>query len=123
MKQLIFNSVSKRFAEMLQEDMEFIGPVRLRDVEEAQQKIVSTIRRLKKTMRSLLAADVIRSLSKVWKAHQLHISEPWRPCLAAKPDTIAASAQIGHSKKLKARKQQFIYSKLAPKLTNCCRQL
>lgn len=45
-KQLIFNSVSKRFAEMLQEDMEFMGPVRLRDVEEAQQKIVSTIRRL-----------------------------------------------------------------------------
>ncbi|NLW16990.1 MAG: flagellar motor switch protein FliG [Firmicutes bacterium] len=45
-KQLIFNSVSKRFAEMLQEDMEYMGPVRLRDVEEAQQKIVAIIRRL-----------------------------------------------------------------------------
>ena len=31
---------------MLKEDMEFMGPVRLKDVEEAQQKIVSTIRRL-----------------------------------------------------------------------------
>jgi flagellar motor switch protein FliG len=45
-KDLIFSSVSKRFAEMLQEDMEFMGPVRLRDVEEAQQKIVAIIRRL-----------------------------------------------------------------------------
>lgn len=48
-KELIFNSVSKRFAEMLQEDMEFMGPVRLRDVEEAQQKIVGIIRRLEES--------------------------------------------------------------------------
>lgn len=48
-KQLIFNSVSKRFAEMLEEDMEFMGPVRLRDVEEAQQKIVGIIRRLEES--------------------------------------------------------------------------
>lgn len=45
-KKLIFDSVSKRFAEMLEEDMEFMGPVRLRDVEEAQQRIVGIIRRL-----------------------------------------------------------------------------
>ncbi|NLY54216.1 MAG: flagellar motor switch protein FliG [Firmicutes bacterium] len=45
-KQLIFQSVSKRFAEMLEEEMEYMGPVRLRDVEEAQQKIVGIIRRL-----------------------------------------------------------------------------
>jgi len=31
---------------MLKEDMEFMGPVRVRDVEQAQQKIVSIIRRL-----------------------------------------------------------------------------
>ena len=48
-KELIFSSVSKRFAEMLQEDMEFMGPVRLRDVEEAQQKIVGIIRRLEES--------------------------------------------------------------------------
>ena len=29
-----FRNISKRAAEMLQEDIEFMGPVRLRDVEE-----------------------------------------------------------------------------------------
>lgn len=48
-KQLIFGGVSKRFAEMLKEDMDFMGPVRLRDVEEAQQKIVNIIRRLEES--------------------------------------------------------------------------
>ena len=42
----IFRNMSKRAAATLKEDMEFMGPVRLKDVEEAQQKIVSTIRRL-----------------------------------------------------------------------------
>lgn len=42
----IFKNMSKRAAEMLKEEMEYLGPVRLRDVEEAQQKIVSIIRRL-----------------------------------------------------------------------------
>ena len=31
---------------MIKEDMEFMGPVRMKDVEEAQQKIVSVIRKL-----------------------------------------------------------------------------
>ncbi|MDR0785332.1 MAG: flagellar motor switch protein FliG [Treponema sp.] len=42
----IFKNMSKRAGSMLKEDMEFMGPVRLKDVEEAQQKIVSIIRRL-----------------------------------------------------------------------------
>ena len=42
----IFNNLSKRLAVMIKEDMEFLGPVRMKDVEEAQQKIVNTIRRL-----------------------------------------------------------------------------
>ncbi|MCI5524086.1 MAG: flagellar motor switch protein FliG [Treponema sp.] len=42
----IFHNMSKRAASMLKEDMEFMGPVRLKDVEESQQKIVSVIRRL-----------------------------------------------------------------------------
>ena len=42
----IFNNLSKRLAEMIREDMEFMGPVRMKDVEEAQQKIVNIIRRL-----------------------------------------------------------------------------
>ncbi len=39
-------NMSKRAAEMLEEDIAFLGPVRLRDVEEAQQRIVNVIRRL-----------------------------------------------------------------------------
>ncbi len=42
----IFGNMSKRMAEMLREDMQFMGPIRLKDVEEAQQKIVAVIRRL-----------------------------------------------------------------------------
>jgi len=45
-KEVIYANMSKRMAEMLAEDMEFMGPVRLRDVEEAQQKIVNVIRKL-----------------------------------------------------------------------------
>ncbi len=38
--------MSKRAVEMIKEDIEFMGPVRLSTVEEAQQKIVAIIRRL-----------------------------------------------------------------------------
>ena len=43
---VIFNNLSKRLAVMIKEDMEFMGPVRMKDVEEAQQKIVNIIRKL-----------------------------------------------------------------------------
>ena len=42
----IFNNLSKRLAVMIKEDREFMGPVRMKDVEEAQQKIVNIIRKL-----------------------------------------------------------------------------
>ncbi len=42
----VFKNMSKRAASMLQEEMEFMGPVRLRDVEGAQQRIVNIIRQL-----------------------------------------------------------------------------
>ncbi len=45
-QQAIFNNLSKRLAAMIKEDMEFMGPVRMKDVEEAQQKIVNIIRKL-----------------------------------------------------------------------------
>ena len=45
----IFTNMSTRAADMLREDIEFMGPVRLRDVEEAQQRIVNIIRRLEET--------------------------------------------------------------------------
>ena len=43
---VIFKNLSKRLAAMIREDMEFMGPVRMKDVEEAQQKIVNIIRKL-----------------------------------------------------------------------------
>jgi flagellar motor switch protein FliG len=42
----IFKNLSSRLASMIKEDMEFMGPVRMKDVEEAQQKIVGVIRKL-----------------------------------------------------------------------------
>ncbi|NPV72542.1 MAG: flagellar motor switch protein FliG [Pelotomaculum sp.] len=42
----IYKNMSKRAAEMLREEIEFMGPVRLREVEQAQQKIVTIIRKL-----------------------------------------------------------------------------
>lgn len=42
----IYKNMSKRAADMLREEIQFMGPVRLRDVEEAQQRIVQVIRRL-----------------------------------------------------------------------------
>lgn len=48
-KEVIFSNMSKRLVEMIKEDMEFMGPVRLKDIEEAQQNIVNIIRRLEET--------------------------------------------------------------------------
>jgi len=45
MKRIVSN-MSDRAAEMLKEDIEFMGPVRLRIVEDAQQRIVNIVRRL-----------------------------------------------------------------------------
>ncbi|MCQ2911156.1 MAG: flagellar motor switch protein FliG [Clostridia bacterium] len=45
-KEIVLSNVSKRLAEMVVEEIQFMGPVRLRDVEEAQQKIVAVIRKL-----------------------------------------------------------------------------
>jgi flagellar motor switch protein FliG len=54
-KEVIYANMSKRMAEMLAEDMEFMGPVRLRDVEEAQQKIVNVIRKLEEAGEIIIA--------------------------------------------------------------------
>lgn len=54
-REVIFANMSKRMAEMLREDMEFMGPVRLRDVEEAQQKIVNVIRKLEEAGEIIIA--------------------------------------------------------------------
>ena len=43
---VIFKNLSSRLGAMIKEDMDFMGPVRMKDVEEAQQKIVNIIRKL-----------------------------------------------------------------------------
>ena len=45
-KEIVFKNMSTRMVETFNEEMEFMGPVRLRDVEEAQSRIVAIIRRL-----------------------------------------------------------------------------
>ena len=45
-KSVVLKNLSKRLAAMIEEDIEFMGPVRMKDVEEAQQKIVAIIRKL-----------------------------------------------------------------------------
>ncbi|WP_251554696.1 flagellar motor switch protein FliG [Neobacillus muris] len=45
-KKVILENMSKRMAETFEEEMQYLGPVRVKDVEEAQGRIVSVIRRL-----------------------------------------------------------------------------
>jgi flagellar motor switch protein FliG len=45
----VYKNMSKRAAEMLREEIQYMGPVRIRDVEEAQQKVVNVIRRLEES--------------------------------------------------------------------------
>ncbi len=51
----IYKNMSKRASEMLKEDIEFMGPARLRDIEQTQQQIVATIRRLEDTGEIVIA--------------------------------------------------------------------
>jgi len=45
-KNIIFSNMSERAQAMLKDDMEYMGPVRAKDVQESQTKIVSVIRKL-----------------------------------------------------------------------------
>jgi flagellar motor switch protein FliG len=54
-KQKIFKNISKRAAQLLQDELEYMGPVRLKDVEEAQQKIINVIRRLEEAGEIVIA--------------------------------------------------------------------
>jgi flagellar motor switch protein FliG len=51
----VYKNMSKRAADMLREEIEYMGPVRIRDVEEAQQKIVNVIRRLEESGEIIVA--------------------------------------------------------------------
>ena len=52
---VVLNNLSSRLASMIKEDMEFMGPVRMKDVEEAQQKIVNIIRKLEDSAEIVIA--------------------------------------------------------------------
>lgn len=45
-KEKFYKNMSKRAAEMLKEDMAYMGPVRMRDVDQAQQRIVKLVKKL-----------------------------------------------------------------------------
>ena len=46
LRQLLFRNISARAAEMLKDDLDSLGPTKLKDVEKAQQGIVDVVRRL-----------------------------------------------------------------------------
>jgi len=54
-KDIVFRNMSTRMVETFKEEMEYMGPVRLRDVEEAQSRIVAVIRRLEETGEIVIA--------------------------------------------------------------------
>jgi len=54
-RESVFKNMSKRMAETFKEEMEFMGPVRLKDVEEAQTRIVGIIRRLEESGEIIIA--------------------------------------------------------------------
>lgn len=49
LKNKIFSNMSERASQLIKEDMEYMGPVRLSDVENAQQRIVDVVRRLEES--------------------------------------------------------------------------
>jgi flagellar motor switch protein FliG len=48
-KEKVFRNMSPRAAQMLKEDMEFMGPIRISDIKESQEKIVQIIHHLEQT--------------------------------------------------------------------------
>jgi len=55
MKEKIFGNLSERAAEMLREDMEVMGPIKLTEVEEAQQELIKVAKRLEAEGRIVLS--------------------------------------------------------------------
>ena len=49
LKEKIFRNMSERAAALIKEDMQYMGPVRVSDVEQAQQRIVDIVRRLEES--------------------------------------------------------------------------
>jgi len=65
LKQKIYGAISKRAAESLKEEISMLGPVRLRDVEQAQDAIIQVVRRLEEEGEISLDNRRTMSLSKL----------------------------------------------------------
>src|SRR5206468_5635506 len=61
-REKIYASISKRAAESLREEIELLGPVRLKDVETAQDAIIQVVRRLEEEGQITLESDNTQNL-------------------------------------------------------------
>ncbi|AEX85496.1 flagellar motor switch protein FliG [Marinitoga sp. 1135] len=55
LKDKLLGNMSQRARQMIEEELEFMGPVRLKDVDEAQQRIVAIIRKLEESGEIIIA--------------------------------------------------------------------
>jgi flagellar motor switch protein FliG len=62
LRERIYGSISKRAAESLKEELEMLGPVRLKDVEAAQDAIIQVVRRLEEEGQITLESDSAQSV-------------------------------------------------------------
>ena len=62
LRERIYGAISKRAAESLKEELELLGPVRLKDVEAAQDSIIQVVRRLEEEGQITLESDSAQSL-------------------------------------------------------------
>lgn len=62
LRENIYGAISKRAAESLKEELEMLGPVRLKDVETAQEAIIQVVRRLEEEGQITLEADGAQSV-------------------------------------------------------------
>ena len=62
LREKIYGSISKRAAESLKEEVALLGPVRLKDVEVAQDTIIQAVRRLEEEGQISLESDSAQSL-------------------------------------------------------------
>ena len=54
-KEKVFRNISSRAADMIKEDLEVMGPVRLSDVEKAQSEIIKVVRKMEEEGKIVLA--------------------------------------------------------------------
>ena len=59
LKEMFFRNMSRRTAEPVREEMDFLGPVRLDDVEGAQGALVGVIERLEREGKIVRGEDVV----------------------------------------------------------------